>query len=266
MYHGVSDDPETDFAPYYKVKTGPGVFREQMRQLAESGYRTMDLAEVARLLARGEALAAKSVVITFDDGFRDFQTAAFPILREPGFTATVFLPTAFIQEERRCFKGEECLTWREVRELRQAGMEFGSHTVNHPKLVELAWREVAREVRDSKDQIEQALGEAVATFAYPYAFPQGDRAFAGALRGLLAEAGYTCCATTEIGRVKSGDDPFRLKRLPANSLDDPAFFRAKLEGGYDWLGWPQAMIKKLKRGIPSGRKWNVHAARTEPTP
>jgi hypothetical protein len=52
--------------------------------------------------------------------------------------------------------------------------------------------------------------------------------------------------TTEIGRVRAGDDPFRIKRLPANSLDDAEFFRAKLEGGYDWLGWPQALIKKLK--------------------
>jgi hypothetical protein len=60
------------------------------------------------------------------------------------------------------------------------------------------------------------------------------------------EAGYACCATTELGRVKMGDDLYRLKRLPANSLDDAAFFRAKLEGAYDWLALPQAIVKRSK--------------------
>ena len=247
MYHRVCDDPEAGVSPYYKVNTNPAMFHQHLRQLAEEGYRTMDLAEVAGVLARGEPLAPKGVVITFDDGFRDFYTQAFPALQEHHFTATVFLPTAFIQGERRAFKGAECLTWEEVREMRLAGIEFGSHTVNHPRLVELGRQEIERELRDSKDQLEQQLAEAVTTFAYPFAFPQADRAFADAFRGLLAQAGYTCCATTEIGRVKAGDDPYRLKRLPANSLDDPAFFRAKLEGGYDWLAWPQAAAKTVKR-------------------
>jgi peptidoglycan/xylan/chitin deacetylase (PgdA/CDA1 family) len=226
----------------------------------------MGLAEAAGMVGRGEPLAPKTVVITFDDGFRDCYTQAFPALREHGFTATIFLPTAFIQDARRCFKGAECLTWEEARELRRAGLEFGSHTVNHPRLVELGWQEIERELRDSKDQMEQQLAEPVRTFAYPFAFPQNDRAFAEAFRGLLMQTGYTCCATTEIGRVKTGDDPFRLKRLPANSLDDEKFFRAKLEGGYDWLAWPQAALKKLKPRPAAGRKRSQATARVEHAP
>ena len=76
----------------------------------------------------------------------------------------------------------------------------------------------------------------------------------GAFRSLLMQAGYTCCATTEIGRVKAGDDPFRLKRLPVNGLDDAQFFRAKLEGGYDWLAWPQAIRKWCKPGFVASGK------------
>jgi peptidoglycan/xylan/chitin deacetylase (PgdA/CDA1 family) len=132
-------------------------------------------------------------------------------------------------------------------------MEFGSHTVNHPKLVELGWTEIERELRDSKVQLEQQLGEGITTFAYPYAFPQEEADFARELRRRLLEIGYCCCASTEIGRVRAGDDPFRLKRLPANSRDDRGLFRAKLEGGYDWLGWPQAAMKKFKPN-PSIRK------------
>ena len=63
---------------------------------------------------------------------------------------------------------------------------------------------------------------------------------------MLIRAGYVCCVTTELGRIKQGDDPFRLARLPVNSLDDPALFQAKIEGGYDWLAFPQKALKKFK--------------------
>jgi peptidoglycan/xylan/chitin deacetylase (PgdA/CDA1 family) len=113
--------------------------------------------------------------------------------------------------------------------------------------VNLSAGQIERELRDSRAEIEQRLGEPATAFSYPYAFPQGNRPFAKTLRDLLIQAGYTCCVTTEVGRVKAGDDPYRLKRLPANSCDDPQLFRAKLEGGYDWLGFPQRAFKLLKR-------------------
>jgi peptidoglycan/xylan/chitin deacetylase (PgdA/CDA1 family) len=254
MYHSLSDDPENGVAPYYKTNTDPLIFRQQMRQLAREGYKTIDLTRAVELLAEGQLPAEKSVVITFDDGFDNFYTRAYPALQEHGFTATVFLPTAFIAASRRSFKGTECLTWNEVRELRQAGITFGSHTVNHPELIALPLPEIQRELRDSKIELEHQLGERVTTFAYPYAFPQGNRLFAESFKELLVQSGYACCVTTELGRIRPGDDPYRLRRLPANSLDDPALFRAKLEGGYDWLAVPQALIKKFKRQSHASKK------------
>ena len=196
------------------------------------------------------------VAITFDDGFRDFFTEAFPILENHGYTATMFLPTAFIGDTRRCFRPstinyqpstrKECLTWTEITELRQAGIQFGSHTVNHPKLVELSWSGIQSELSNSKSDIEQHLGEPVSAFCYPFAFPQTNRSFARAFRDLVVQTGYSCCATTELGRVHPGSDPFRLKRLPANALDDNALLAAKLEGAYDWMAAPQSAVKTMK--------------------
>jgi peptidoglycan/xylan/chitin deacetylase (PgdA/CDA1 family) len=251
MYHSLSDDPENGVAPYYKTNTAPSVFRRQMAMLAEDGYKTLDLMQSVRLLCAGDQPGPKTAILTFDDGYRDFYVHAFPALQEHGFTATVFLPTAYIAEDRRCFRNIECLTWSEIRELRKAGTAFGSHTVNHPELVQLTPAQIKTELVESKAEIERQLGEKVPAFAYPYAFPQCNRHFAETFRDLLIQAGYACCVTTELGRVRMGDDPYRLKRLPVNSLDDPELFRAKLEGGYDWMAVSQATIKSLKGCISS---------------
>ncbi|MGI8965576.1 MAG: polysaccharide deacetylase family protein, partial [Limisphaerales bacterium] len=106
--------------------------------------------------------------------------------------------------------------------------------------------EMERELRESKREIEDQLGTPVTSFAYPFAFPQADRIFVGRFRDALIETGYSCCLTTEVGLVHPGDDALRLKRLPVNSEDDIRLFRAKLEGGYDWLRIPQWTFKKLR--------------------
>lgn len=248
MYHSIADQREPGVPAYFQTTTRPMAFAHQMSQLKASGFQGVDLSRgLAWLNSDRQDSGLRPVAITFDDGFRNFLTEAFPVLRREGFGATMFLPTAFINEPRRRFKDLECLTWDEVKDMRKAGMEFGSHTVNHPRLVELSRPEIEKELRDSKSELEQRLGERVATFAYPYAFPQSDRAFCQSLRELLVQAGYDCCMTTEIGRVKAGDDPYTLKRLPVNSLDDAALFEAKLAGHYDWLGTGQATVKVLKR-------------------
>jgi len=264
MYHSISDDAETGVAPYYRTCTTPRVFADQMALLQAAGYRGATLSEgLAALSAGSEArlsasadsspLAAPSsthnsrpVVLTFDDGFRDFATRALPVLREHGFRATVFLPTAFIGDTRGRFKERECLSWSEVDELHQAGIEIGSHTVTHPKLADLSWPEIEAEIRESKLTIETRLSAPARTFAYPYAYPQTDRVYVARFRQLLHDAGYEACVTTEIGTARSGDDVLGLKRLPINSCDDDALLRAKLEGAYDWLRFPQRIIKRFQ--------------------
>jgi peptidoglycan/xylan/chitin deacetylase (PgdA/CDA1 family) len=137
-------------------------------------------------------------------------------------------------------------------------MHFGSHTVNHPKLYDLSWPEIESETTVSKERIQQELQEEVTSFAYPYAFPQEDRRFTQRLAGVLRKAGYRHCATTVIGRPQAGDDPFCLKRLPANSGDDQRLLAAKLNGAYDWLGIVQRIFRVLKRGHSRSKSKGDH--------
>lgn len=284
MYHGISGNPEPRTPAYYRTNTSPAQFRHQMRFLREKGYESVALDQALQTFTSATVPPSapsvdrvqpfrhrqRGIVITFDDGFRSFYTEAFPVLQEFGFTATMFLPTAFIGGVRQLFSprggtrrpaegpqdsgggaGSECLTWAEVLEMRSHGIRFGSHTVTHPRLSGCAWEEIERELGDSRSELEQRLGEPITTFAYPYALPQHDVRFLKLFRELLVSVGYRCCVTTEIGRVKHGDDPYRLKRLPVNSADDPALFLAKLSGDYDWMKHPQSLTKKIRGRVAS---------------
>ena len=249
MYHSVSDSFEGNLHPYYQTVTTPDAFARQMQFLHANGYSTVSVSEAARGTAPAGRPRKRPVAITFDDGYRDFYRHAFPILSRHGFSASVYLPTAHIGDAAREFKGHECLTWSEVRELHQAGVEFGSHTVTHPQLACLETEAVRYEIDSSKKNIEDRLGHPVNSFSYPYAFPEANRAFTARLRGLLEQAGYENGVSTIIGTADCTGEKLFMKRLPVNTADDEPLLSAKLQGAYDWMHAVQYASKLLTTGM-----------------
>lgn len=246
MYHSVSEHSSGGSHPYFETTTTPRVFAQHMKFLKEAGYRTLTLHEAIKHVEAGEQDVEPSVVLTFDDGFHDFYTQAFPILADHGHTATVFLPTQYVASERRWFKSWQCLTWSEVQELHKAGITFGSHTNSHKQLRSLQKAEVEEEIRCSKEAIEDRLGSCVESFSYPFAFPETDQVFKKTLKDLLRAQGYKNGVTTVIGTVADNNDPFFLPRLPVNAADDLRLFQAKLEESYNWLHYIQYLSKLVK--------------------
>jgi peptidoglycan/xylan/chitin deacetylase (PgdA/CDA1 family) len=241
MYHSISENSERR-RPYYNIDTPFHVFAEHMRFLHGNRYASISLEEALEYNTSGKR--CKCVVITFDDGYRNILEAA-PELRRYGFKAIVFLPTAFIGDQPIRFNGRECLTWTEVRSLEREGILFGSHTVTHPQLIGLSTTELKEEIRRSKETIEEKLGVAVTSFCYPLAFPEHAAGFRRILRAQLQECGYLNGVCTVIGRATSKCDRYFLSRLPVNGDDDLDLFRAKLQGGYDWLHKLQYLSKKI---------------------
>jgi len=245
MYHSISADEENAHY-YYRINTSPKTFEEHMKFLNKNKYSVISLQDILNYYSCVQGMN-KYVVITFDDGYDDFYKEAFPILQEHSFSATVFLPTDFIGNKKRRLKGKEHLEWSQVSELSDIGISFGSHTVTHPELSGLRNEDIEYELMQSKKTIEDKLGKSIDTFSYPYKFPDTNKAFITLLRKMLGKNGYNFGVSTRIGTTSKKDDIYFMKRIPINSRDDISLFQAKLEGGYDWVYWPQLFSKMSKR-------------------
>lgn len=192
-------------------------FRDQMEFLAREGYQAIRLNS---LLAK-EA-DERSIVITFDDGFRDNYEHAYPILQEFGFSAAVFCITG-----RMGSAGY--LTKQDLREMSASGFEFGSHTVSHPRLDRLSSMEKWREISDSKGMLEDLTGACVDFFCYPY----GD--YDAEAVDLVRKAGYLGACSNHPGTNGKKMNAYLLKRTEICPRDTGDEFRKKLSGAFDLL-------------------------------
>lgn len=160
------------------------------------------------------------LALTFDDGYADnFETAA-PILAEFGFSATFFLATDFIGSNRsfpwdaNLRRPPRIMNWDQARELLAAGFALGSHTRSHPRLAKCDNETAARELRESRAELEQRLGAPVLDFAYPFGGAADCRE---ANRAAARAAGYRCCLSCHGGRADARD-PFHLNRVSASPV------------------------------------------------
>ncbi|MHB0865505.1 MAG: polysaccharide deacetylase family protein [Minisyncoccota bacterium] len=215
MYHSISDRKD------YFSAVSPEIFNKQMTYLAAKKRGVISLAELARRLRAGEPLGG-SVVLTFDDGYRDNYTTVFPLLEQYGFPATIFVTTDFIGEPGYC-------SAEELREMQASGIiALEPHTLSHPKLAKLPRAEAEREMRESRRVLQEILGTTPTLFAYPY----GN--FSEETVGLAREAGFVGTVTVEEGAVGLDTDPLRL---PRNSIDRSTTFeqfRGKVSRAIDW--------------------------------
>jgi peptidoglycan/xylan/chitin deacetylase (PgdA/CDA1 family) len=241
MYHGIRRNVG-DRHPYYETNTSPERFAAQMKYLRDSGYETIGLDEIT-----GDGGNAsnnrRNVVVTFDDGYRDFYTEAFPVLVKYGFKAIVYVVSGFARMAATTEHPGRYMTWDDLREIQRHGMTIGSHTASHCQLLTTSASNLYQELADSKRIIENELGVQIRSFAYPFAFPEHERAFIDTLRSLLKQCRYVNGVSTSIGTVRPGSDPFFLPRIPVNSYDDTRFLEAKLNGAYNWVHVPQFAYK-----------------------
>lgn len=192
------------------TRISPRRFARQIERLAEGGWRTLTLDEVAAC-ARGEREAAPNdIAITFDDGYRGLREHAFPVLEAHGFVAICFVITAFAGRLNRwdvAYGGRRFahLAWRDMRRWQSRGITFASHTATHPRLTWLDSPAAARELGRSRVDLADALDVAPRAVSYPFG-ASGAREHAMA-RDAGYDVGFTLNATWN-------GDPMSVSRLP----------------------------------------------------
>lgn len=198
----------------------PGIFRRQMEYLKRRNIPVLDPYEYIN--------KRDGVLITFDDGYRCIYNHAFPILKEFGFPAIVFVITGFIGKKNNWdlpLWGEEThLSESEIKEMRKGGIYFGSHSHTHPDLRKISWEKLRKELDTSKKILEDMLGERIDFLSYPFGL------FNKEVKEAAKECGYRYCFTTF--PIKS-DNPFEIGRIGVYPIDTFYEFKTKVENG--WL-------------------------------
>ena len=240
MYHSISDEPGP-------TSIAPQIFRGQVRALADAGYTAVPLGSVAEWIGGGGPLPARSVAITFDDGFADFASHAAPALRELGWSATVFLPSGKMggHEDWRganTHPPRSLMTWDQVSALAEQGFEFGGHSVTHPDLTMLTPAELDAELGESRDEITRRLGRAPIAFAPPYGASNP-----GVRRRIASYYGHS--VGTRLARATMGDDPFDIPRIEMYYFRDLDRWRAHLDGRGEWYFGARQALRAIRRRV-----------------
>lgn len=231
-YHSIDDSGSL-------LSISPRLFAAQLEYLREQGYRTMPLKQLCDQLEQGRPLPRKTVVLTFDDGFRNNASTVLPLLHTYGFTATLFLVTGYTGKRigwtRTADIPElEMASWDEVRQMAEGEFDIGAHSVSHPNLCRLSVDEIRREIADSKHEIEDRIGRAVTLFAYPY----GE--YDSRIQGIVEELGFAGAVTLVDGRTRPGDERSALKRINVTGISRVSdatkmtYFRCCVTGTASW--------------------------------
>jgi len=222
MYHSISQRAAPN---YRRFAVPPALFAAHMAYLNRHHYTSITVTQFITMRMAGSfSLPERPVILTFDDGFADFFTGAFPVLQKHNFTATLYVTTAFINCTSRWLAREReearpMLTWDQLTEINAAGIECGGHSHCHRQLDTISRSAARNEIVQCKRILEDRLGQEAFSFAYPYGY------HTAAIKQLVREAGFTSACAVKYEMSSETSDPFALARLmvkPSTSVDSLA--------------------------------------------
>jgi len=226
MYHKVGERPSG--SKLKKLWVTPPMFRRQMGYLSHHGYHPVTFTDLYNHWDGLTPLPTNPVLITFDDGYQNNYTDAFPILKDFGFRATLFVVVETVGLENKWHdpKSETripMITWAQIKELQKAGWEIGSHTMNHFRLTKIENTEVAAEMEKSRKTIAEFLDQAPPTLAYPYGDGEDDET----IRRFAKESGYRVAVGVHSGK-------WTPEKMKASAYNLPRIFVRGDESMFDF--------------------------------
>ncbi|QIR40005.1 glycosyltransferase [Tolypothrix sp. PCC 7910] len=223
MYHRIAPTGSKKMEGY---RVTPEAFEQQLRYLRDAGFYSVAWEQWHWAMATRQPLPGQAIAITFDDGYLDFYEYAWPLLKKYGFTATVFLVAEYVGNYNIWDKAYEeelpLLGWREIRQLQDEGVVFGSHSATHKPLTSLSPTEIVDEAARSRILLTRGLRMPVNLFAYPY----GDSD--PVVEHLIGACGYKFGLSCRSGLSQLIDKPLALPRIEVMGSDSLQEFVAKL--------------------------------------
>jgi len=216
-YHAIHPDRSL-------ISITPGEFEWQLVTLKENGFQVVTLNQLVQWIKHGIEFPYRAVVLTFDDGLECIYHFALPILKKFDFVAMVFLVSGFIDKDNSWPGQPEIidklptLSWGQIREMDRSGIQFGAHTLTHPRLDLLTPVEIEREILDCKESIQDQLGHAVDQFAYPYG-RYNDQVLN------LVKKNFIGACSTRLDYATPRSDPYLIERIDINYISHPALFK-----------------------------------------
>ncbi|MEO6029062.1 MAG: polysaccharide deacetylase family protein, partial [Candidatus Binatia bacterium] len=221
-------------------------FERQMSWLAREGL-AISLADLEGFLAGRQMLASGAILVTIDDGAPSAYTRALPILRRHGIPAVLFVPAGEIHAGASADSHDEGpearMTRAQLVEMARSGVTIGSHAWTHHSLGHMSLTAAREQATRSRATLEDLLGTAVTSFAYPF----GTRAdYSDATAELLREAGYTSAFTSQHGAISAHDDALALPRVKVEGGEGMWMFQALTRGGLDGWRWIDRTLWKMQ--------------------
>lgn len=205
MYHSISEHIKKEKHNKWRVK--PKDFEKQMNWFYKNNWKSFTISELVKL----DKIPEKSFVITFDDGYEDNFTNAFPVLQKYNFKATIYLvPNQTINhwEEKNTSILSNLLNNEQILQMQNSGLaEFGSHTLSHVNLSKTDEFQLEKELIESKKEIEKITNKECEAFAYPYG------KFDDKIVQAVKNAGYKNATVVKRGLFEQNDDIFTIKRI-----------------------------------------------------
>ncbi len=209
------------------ISTSPKKFFQQMQFLAKSSYNVISLTEIINCINENRTFPSRAVAITFDDGYKNNYDVAYPILKEFGYKATIFMVSGRCGDNNN-WPGQpkgipimDLLGWDEVLKMADYGIEFGAHTLNHPHLPELSLKDAEIEIVESKRLLEKHLSKEILFFDYPYGKENLE------LRKIVQNE-FDCAFSTDMELTTLQSDIYSLSRIDMYYFSRNNFFT--------WLG------------------------------
>lgn len=206
----------------WKLSVSSDSFARQMEFLKAHRYRVLSLGEYAALLRDKKRIPRKSVVITFDDGYDDVFSQAYPVLRKMGFPATVFVRTDSIRQPGH-------LTHEDLAIMSENGIEIGSHAVTHAFPPDMASAEIEKEFANSKTILEDIIEKPVTLLSYP------GGGYSDAAAKIAENIGYEAAVTTS-RKGRGPLDRYAIRRIRiSRTADSLVVFWLKTSGFSTWF-------------------------------